>query len=249
MKLRFDSARLKIERAQQLIDEFKNQVKTFEDSEFCHIQISPRKDADGNEVSLIVTNTLPTSISLIIGDAFQNLRASLDHMIHQVIAYHNGVGDDRCQFPCADNEIKLIALKTYKQIIETSNVAGMLLIDKIKPYEAANYKLWGLNKLNNIDKHRLLITVAQGTAAALEGVFSDGQRFGVGFQNIRDVLGQENTIKTNKTIAQITSFRKPVPQVFFGKNGFFNDIPVTQVFDEVKSEVLATIESFEELDY
>lgn len=248
MKLKFDSARAKIERAQQLIDEFKTQLKVFGDSEFCNIQISPRKDADGSEIALIVTKTLNSSSSLIVGDAFHNLRASLDHMVYQVITYHKGDGD-RCQFPFADDESKLINQTNYKQIAEASNWAGKLLIEKIRPYEATNYKLWGLNKLNNIDKHRLLITVAQGTAAGLEGKFSNGKPFGVMFQNIRDVLGQENTVKTDKTIAQITRFRKPVPEIYFGKNGFFNDLPVTQVFDEVKSEVLATIEAFEALDY
>lgn len=206
------------------------------------------KYAEGSDVTLIVTKTLNPSVSLVVGDAFHNLRASLDHMVYQVITHHKDDGD-RCQFPFADNESKLINQTTYKQIAAASNMAGKLLIEKIMPYEATNYKLWGLNKLNNIDKHRLLITVTQGTAAGLEGKFSDEKQFGVMFQNIRDVLGKENTIKTDKTIAQITSFRKPVPQIFFGKNGFFDDYPITQVFEEVKSAVLATIQSFEALDY
>ncbi len=168
--------------------------------------------------------------------------------MYQVVTQNNGDGD-RCQFPFADNEEKLIKQTIYMQILAASNEAGKLLIEKIKPYEATNYKLWALNKLNNIDKHRLLITVAQGTAAGLEGKFSDGKPFGVMFQNIRDVLGQENTVKTDKTVAQITTFNKPIPQIFFGNNGFFNDYPITQVFEEVKSEILATIELFEVLDY
>ena len=36
----------------------------------------------------------------------------------------------------------------------------MDIIDRARPYKAGNTYLWVLNKLNNIDKHRLLIALA-----------------------------------------------------------------------------------------
>src|SRR5258705_31662 len=45
-----------------------------------------------------------------------------------------------------------------KAKIKGVNQAGVAIFDATKPYKGGDDRLWALHRLNNIDKHRLLLT-------------------------------------------------------------------------------------------
>ncbi|WP_152604046.1 hypothetical protein [Methylotenera sp. N17] len=247
MQLSFESSYLKVQRARKHLLEIQNELQDFSRSDFCELEIRPLNDGTSN-ISLTVTKALPQSIALTIGDTLHNLRSSLDHLFSEILI-HYGVPTNRYQFPIINKSDELEKCESFLILKKHSAKAITLLSDAIQPYETGNYKLWALSKLNNIDKHRLLLVFGQGTATGLEGTYIDGSPFGVMFANIRDMISQPNIATVSKHVANITKFNLPSIQAFFGKNGYFDDHPVDFVLNELLVEVELTITKFKAINY
>jgi hypothetical protein len=100
---------------------------------------------------------IPSDIPLILGDALQNLRSTLDHLIWKMVERDGGTPGTHTGFPIFDD------LKEYETRMP-GKVKGLRegAIEKINllyPYKAGNHNLWLLHRLNIVDKHRLLLTV------------------------------------------------------------------------------------------
>ncbi len=107
---------------------------------------------------------IPIDVSLLAGDVLQNLRSSLDHLAcHLVEIAGNEVSSQTC-FPIADTADEYMA-KTFRRKIKGMRQDAIDAIDTIKPYKSGNDTLWHLHKLNNIDKHRLLLTACSTNRA------------------------------------------------------------------------------------
>lgn len=236
---KFKSAYMKVERSQQHIDELKKTLQDYKNSSFCEMGINET----GLVVSVVITKAIPDTVALCLGDAFHNLRSSLDHVAYEIVSMHDG-SLDRIQFPIADTEVSL-KKNGYFGLEAIYPEFAKHIADVVKPYEKGNYKLWALNKLNNLDKHRLLLSYGQGTSAGIEGLYEDGTPFGVQVANIRDVIGESNSITVSKRIVAITKFIMPTPQLFMGKNGYYDGHLIEQMYDEIKAEVLSTIATLE----
>lgn len=93
------------------------------------------------------------------GDVIQNLRSALDHLACQLVEI--GSGNDKGHdvgFPIAKNEAKYRLLRDRK--LNGARGDAIEAVNALKPYSGGNEPLWVLHKLNNLDKHRLLLTVA-----------------------------------------------------------------------------------------
>jgi hypothetical protein len=153
-----DIVQLKIEWAEKHIDELErclavcfHDVKPF--------QLAIKDDADKGESVLYVKRAqeLPPTLPLIIGDAISNLYSSLDYLACELC------GSDRAAFPISE---LVPTTKDQKERYE-KQVCGMSedvrkIIKDMEPYRGSDNSLWTLHKLNNINKHRALLTVAYG---------------------------------------------------------------------------------------
>lgn len=148
----------KIERARQHLAELEGELIEYIKSR--PYTVSTKRDSDRKLIYFISdVKEIPQSIALITGDILQNLRSSLDHLAYGLFVKNttDGTSGRHIYFPISHD------LEGY----ETEKVAktrGMSqgaknLIDAYKPYKDGNINLWQINKLNNIDKHRLIITV------------------------------------------------------------------------------------------
>jgi hypothetical protein len=100
---------------------------------------------------------VPVGIGLIVGDALHNLRSTLDHLAWQLVLEAGSAPTSSTSFPIFDD-----AAKYGRGAL--SKLAGMRqsaidAIAAIKPYKGGNDTLWRLHRLNNVDKHRLVISV------------------------------------------------------------------------------------------
>ena len=147
----------RVEWAKKHIGELEREIETFLASEPYQIAIKP--DGSGYYVAEI-RSAHPISIPLIAGDVLFNLRAALDHLAYK-LALANKTTDERVlhgtSFPIFDN-VELYG-KYSRQRMKGMSQAAQDAIDATKPYAGGNNLLWQLHRLNNIDKHRLLVTV------------------------------------------------------------------------------------------
>lgn len=104
--------------------------------------------------------------AVIVGDALQNLRASLDHLVWRLVEANE-------QTPGRNNAFPIKAdLTSYRKAAPTSlkGVAprAAALVEQVQPFQAGatakRQPLWVLDALAQIDKHRVLHIVAMAVA-------------------------------------------------------------------------------------
>ena len=114
-------------------------------------------------------------IITIIGDAIQNLRSALDHFANQLMLVNLGVpeSDRESEFPIRNTAGK------YEATIRGMEKQGFLRKDAVDPllrvqaYKGGDgHQLWVLNRLNNVDKHRIILAVGSAFQSVNLGAFS-----------------------------------------------------------------------------
>ncbi len=110
----------------------------------------------------------PPELSLIIGDALQNLRSGLDHLAHALAAQHTDplppdVGA-RSEFPIFGD--RAMTANERERKIGAMHPDAAAIIDGLQPHARGDrYEddpLWQLHELARIDRHRLShLTFAQ----------------------------------------------------------------------------------------
>jgi len=218
-----DQIRLKIERADKHIHEIEAALLAFKKSD--PYKIGTKEDSQTRQLVYYITKAeaVPEPIAAIAGDALQNLRTALDYVAWQICpASERG---PHTAFPISDDAAKYEAEKTRK-------VKGMLkaaidAIDATKPYKGGNDTLWRLHRLNNIDKHRLLLTVGTAFSAVNVGPHIVGEMIKSG---IALHIG-----KPGIKLAIPTIYLKPLDRQFPLKVGseLFSDAPGAEVNDKM----------------
>lgn len=151
---------LKLKRAKEHVVALDREVRKF--FETTPYKVGTRRDPQTRKLIYYVTSVEPSTdcLPLIAGDAIQNLMSTLDHLAYQIVCSDTGDSPPdpkRIYFPIADDAAKYEATKQRK--MQGARPETIEAIDMLKPYKGGNDQLWNLYRLNNIEKHRLLITV------------------------------------------------------------------------------------------
>jgi hypothetical protein len=97
---------------------------------------------------------LPRRLAPSVGDVIHNARAALDHLAYQLVP------SKKTYFPIADDEAKY--KDKIKRDLKGASSEVLELVHSIKPFKEGNILLWQLNRLDNVDKHQLVLaTFAQ----------------------------------------------------------------------------------------
>ena len=120
--------------------------------------IGTRRNPDSRCLIYFVASVQPTPlrISAVLGDTIHNLRSALDHLAYQLVS----VGTDKppsvhvC-FPIAEDRRKYTRRRSELSGARPEAIAA---VDALMPFKGGNDTLWRLNRLDNVDKHRALIT-------------------------------------------------------------------------------------------
>jgi hypothetical protein len=153
--------RLKIERADKHIDDLKTAVRSFFDSN--PYKVSHKRDPDTRKLIYYVESAQPVPIvvAAIAGDVVHCLRDALDHLTQQL--YLVGTGNAKGY----RDQTSFLISKSAKDFNSTlpGKVQGMRrdavdAIRALEPYPGGKgADLYTFHRLNNIDKHRLILTV------------------------------------------------------------------------------------------
>ncbi len=160
----------KIKRAKKHVLDLERQLRAF----LCTnpYKVGTKRDAESRKLIYYVVSVepIPECVPLIAGDAIQNLMSALDHLAYQIVCSDTGnkpPNPNWIYFPIADDPTKYEAKKRGK--IEGARQETFDAIDALKPYKGGNDLLWALYRLNNIEKHRLLLTVGSQAAGIHAG--------------------------------------------------------------------------------
>ncbi len=156
---------LKIKRAKEHVADLERELQSFLQSN--PYKVGSKHDPQTRKLIYYVTSVEPTPdcLPLIAGDAIQNLMSALDHLAYQIVCSDTGNNPPNPKwiyFPIADDAAKYEARKGGK--IKGARQETLDAIDALKPYKGGNDLLWTLYRLNNIEKHRLLLTVGSQAA-------------------------------------------------------------------------------------
>ncbi|MFC3786499.1 hypothetical protein GGR90_003686 [Sphingopyxis italica] len=214
-------ARLKLERAREHILDVERAVENLTAPELYKISIQ-RDESPYLSVDFETLHDGNQYLSAIIGDAIGNLRSSLDYLMGAVVKPLGG-NPAKVTFPFADNEKGFKGEVRAAPLLLTPDLVDVF--DKIEAYEGgAGRNLWAINKLRNIDKHRLLITVNH-----LAGIKASWRAGSSTFTNCGmwvEAGKQGKAIRAPAADFEFTSYPTPMFQIMF-------DEPKVPPFTEV----------------
>ncbi|MEO6924137.1 MAG: hypothetical protein ABI142_09955 [Bryocella sp.] len=160
----------------------------------------------------------PARISAMIGDAIHNLRSALDHVAYQLVWVSLGrQPTGHVYFPIADDREKYEVQRSRQ--LHGARPAAIAAVDAVTPYRGGNDLLWQLHKLNNVDKHRVLLT----SGSAYQSV-NIGPRMTRQMQELMATMPGEGS---NAEFPAMDLFLRPANQLFPLKAGdaLFTDLP------------------------
>ncbi|MGC1184399.1 MAG: hypothetical protein WBA31_04500 [Candidatus Dormiibacterota bacterium] len=145
----------------------------------------------------------PIEAATLTGDAIQNLRSALDHLVHHLVQVGTGRPGPfyHSEFPIFDSATGYKAGKGRK--VQGASPEAVTAIDALNPYKGGNDTLWQLHKLNLVDKHRFLITVGSNFRSVDLG--------GFGFRRLLASLPPDSPMREG--LAE--TLRTKPPQAFF----------------------------------
>lgn len=156
---------LKVERAKEHLTELRRQLRSFLDGN--PYKVGYKHDSASRKLIYYVASVdaTPDRLPLVAGDVIQNLMSALDHLAYQLVCRDTNdqpPNPNWIYFPIADDLQTYEAKKAGK--MQGASVETFAAIDALKPYKGGNDLLWTLYRLNNIEKHRLLLTVGSQAA-------------------------------------------------------------------------------------
>lgn len=163
----------KIERAKAKLADLKESIKAVVDPG--HYRFAVKYDPETKRHVYRVYDVPATDPEwpLVIGEVLFNLRSALDHLAWQLVLLGGGEPTQETQFPIRDSPNdkngQVLPLKALLAQVKDPKILGLLNecqpyagdgTEHRSPFDAHGTPLWHLKKLNNLDKHRLLMIVA-----------------------------------------------------------------------------------------
>jgi hypothetical protein len=163
-------ARKKIERAKYHLSQLEGAVEIF--LQGGPYDIDAQIDADGlrnRPYRVVRAANPPLDIPAITGEVLNSLRSVLDHIAYGAVWVGlNGQHPAKpttVEYPIAESAAAYPGLRNRG--LGGARQDALDAIDKTEPYKGGQGEvLWRLNKLNNIDKHRFLLTVGAAFVGA-----------------------------------------------------------------------------------
>jgi hypothetical protein len=151
------SVLLKLDRARHHISDLDTEVRNFLHSRPFEIDHHEHGNPQMAEWILTRETPVPHVISAIAGDAIQNLRTALDYIVCAMVERNQNRVSSESGFPISKSLAAYQNPNTQKKLDGISAEAHSF-IDNLRPYAGGNDTLWLLHRLNNRDKHRLLLS-------------------------------------------------------------------------------------------
>ena len=163
---RLVSSRLKTDRARKHLAELRGKLEAFFATD--PYKIAATRDSVSRRPTYYVESVrdTPIAVSVVAGDVLHELKCALDHLAYQLYLVGSGrsSGARHVYFPVSDDAARYKSESRRKT--EGMKRQAIAALAELEPYEGGKGSiLWRLHRLNNIDKHRLLITAGSAYRA------------------------------------------------------------------------------------
>jgi hypothetical protein len=213
--------------------------------------VKPYNDAQSGTYRLYIgpKDGIPAGLPLHIGDAIHNLNSVMDFLWSGLARSVNSEIASKITFP-RDEKRENLAARLSRGIDASINQefsqAKSFILDIVKPYKRADGLIWSLNKLDNINKHRMLIATTNiiGFKRDLVVQSEDGSIV------CHSANATINTSGPNLVIGFATPFTvnddfEPTIGVIFGERDHFSGEPILATVIKLVEAVEDVIQSFE----
>lgn len=151
-------AYLKAARAREHLDSLCEELRVYYKSKPCKFKEQTDIKNQRYRIRIHIVDP-PDRLSLIAGDVFGCLRASLDHMVWALSSFNTTSYAEGTQFPILEEP----NARRFKSQTKNIPAGAVAIIESLQPYSRGKdrkaieeHLLWRLNKLCNIAKHRRL---------------------------------------------------------------------------------------------
>lgn len=243
----FESASLKLERADQHIADLRIACDAFTSHRH---NFHFRQDADSNSMIIDVTlnEPVPSSVSLIAGDAIHNLRTTLDHATWELIGLDGGEKNRWLTFPTArlrrDHEAACRGIKKCR-----TDTIEFLIAFAAYP-GGGGEKLYGLKLLDDVDKHQVLTPVLSITEIKNAKVLDKNGQIVATFEGNRLTMGPDGRARLGIFAPDLTfvwdEHPEPSVEILFGNVEFFQCAPLVATLVHLRESVSDALGQFRE---
>jgi hypothetical protein len=154
----FHGARLKIERANEHINDLYLQSREFSNTDPYSILVENNPETGDSFLKISMDQVAPDRMLLTVGDAIHNLRSALHFVMSDIEFETTRDRDPYTSFPIRDTKDHLVAACNGGLKEKAPETVLNFIVDTVQPYKGGNGDpLWSLHALDIEDKHRLLI--------------------------------------------------------------------------------------------
>jgi hypothetical protein len=162
--------REKIKRAEKHIADLKIAISEFTGTGPYSITVDVETEPAKPLVHILKADLVPPEISLIAGDAIQNLRSTLDYLACALVRTNGKDPGPLIEFPIFDKPITTSKLEDrFCRKVEGMRKEVIDQLRDIHAYQGGDNLLWRLHRLNIVDKHNMLVA-AWGNITAVNGL-------------------------------------------------------------------------------
>lgn len=153
--MKFAATHSKIRRAEERLAGLDGSIQAFLRSEYFKLDLEHDPVTGSNSLGVVV-NALPVAVPLSIGETIYNLRSALDLLASEIVRTA-GLASNDTYFPIRQTPADFTKALQKSQIERANPRIARVIRDEIRPFASGNPTLYAMNRLGNIDKHRLLI--------------------------------------------------------------------------------------------
>jgi hypothetical protein len=172
----YETARNKVAWADHHIAEIEARIDVLKKALTVTSHINPKTGCEFIKCDFVDTTqgAFVDELALRLGDAIHNLKCALDHAWFQTVQRLMPDGDwERPSLPVYPSPDFLeVGLKRLK--IDVTTNFFKFIVSKIEPYDGGDIAIWTVHKLNNRDKHSVLIPVIH--YSAIQDIYLKNQR-------------------------------------------------------------------------
>jgi hypothetical protein len=150
---------LKINRAEQHIRDVQTAHTLFLNSHPYTIAVRHHPQTGQPIYYLAEARDVPAELPLISGDALHNLRSALDYLACTLVRGNGEIPNRNTGFPVLQKAPLSPKDELFARKVKGMKQAVIDAIWDIGSYKGGDNVLWRLHSLDNIDKHRLLVTL------------------------------------------------------------------------------------------
>lgn len=242
--------RWKIERANQHIVEIKHRVAEFGASN-AHKLVTDFDASIGlHKVRFETTERLQELVTLAFGDAAHNLRAALDYVWAKAIITLDSTADiSKLHFPAGrDSRNSCVGFlddgkQEHARAIATPVGRKLrdVILDTVQPYGTRDNPFCMLNELDNIDKHRLLLTLFTAGGIHIKSAGAGGALM----TDVVIVAADPKAVLIGSYEGEFKGDMKPIVDVLIAEAAFSQHhslIPTLEKLSQVVSQTVDAVE-------